>query len=284
MKQSQAHNEVSIIKMNGEKAKFDQSKLRTSLERSGANNLVVQKVIDEVKALLYEGMTTKEIYKTAFKLLRKSSRPTAAKYKLKNAILELGPTGFPFEKFVGKILEYENFKTKVGVIVKGHCVNHEVDVVAKKENKHFMVECKFHSEQGRKCNVKIPLYIQSRFIDVEKQWSKKDGHETKFHQGWIYTNTRFTSDAIRYGTCAGLMLVGWDYPKVDSLKERIDLSGLYPITSLTTLTKDEKQKLLSKENVLCMELCNQPELLKSIGVSQRRQKNILSEAHQLCGI
>ncbi|PHR48161.1 MAG: ATPase [Fluviicola sp.] len=270
--------------MNGEKAKFDQSKLRTSLERSGANNLVVQKVIDEVKALLYEGMTTKEIYKTAFKLLRKSSRPTAAKYKLKNAILELGPTGFPFEKFVGKILEYENFKTKVGVIVKGHCVNHEVDVVAKKENKHFMVECKFHSEQGRKCNVKIPLYIQSRFIDVEKQWSKKDGHETKFHQGWIYTNTRFTSDAIRYGTCAGLMLVGWDYPKVDSLKERIDLSGLHPITSLTTLTKDEKQKLLSKENVLCMELCNQPELLKSIGVSQRRQKNILSEAHQLCGI
>ena len=284
MKQSQAHNEVSIIKMNGEKAKFDQSKLRTSLERSGANNLVVQKVIDEVKALLYEGMTTKEIYKTAFKLLRKSSRPTAAKYKLKNAILELGPTGFPFEKFIGKILEYENFETKVGVIVKGHCVNHEVDVVAQKENEHFMIECKFHSEQGRKCNVKIPLYIQSRYIDVKKQWSKKDGHETKFHQGWIYTNTRFSSDAIKFGKCVGLRLVGWDYPKKNSLKERIDISGLHPITCLTTLTKDEKQKLLLKEKVLCMELCNHPDLLKLIGISERRQNNILKEAHQLCGI
>jgi len=284
MSHSQAHREITIIKMNGEETKFDQSKLRTSLKRSGANNVVIQQVIDEIELSLHDGMSTKEIYKTAFRLLRKSSPPTAGRYKLKNAILELGPTGFPFEKFIGKILKYEKFETKVGVIIKGHCVNHEVDVVAQKDNKHFMVECKFHSELGRKCNVKVPLYIQSRYLDIEKQWSKKDGHETKFHQGWIYTNTRFSSDAVEFGMCVGLMLVGWDYPKKDSLKERIDNSGLHPITCLTTLTKDEKQKLLSKEKVLCMELCNHPELLKLIGISERRQKNILKEAHQLCGI
>lgn len=278
------HKGIAIVKMTSETAEFDPSKLRHSLERSGASDAVIQQVIDEVEASLYDGMSTKEIYKTAFALLRKSSRSTAARYKLKKAILELGPTGYPFEKFVGEILSYQGFSTKVGMIVKGHCVNHEVDVIAEKDEKHFMVECKFHSHQGRHCDVKIPLYIQSRFIDVEKQWRKKDGHDTIFHQVWIFTNTRFTTDAIQYGNCAGLMLVGWDYPKKGSLKERIDVSGLHPITCLTTLSKNEKQKLLSKEKVLCMELCNRPELLKSIGISEQRHKKILNEAHELCNI
>lgn len=278
------HKEISITKMTGEKAAFDPSKLRRSLERSGASDVVISQIITEVEAMLYDGITTKEIYITAFSLLRKSSRPTAARYKLKKAILELGPTGYPFEKFVGEILAHQGFNTKVGVIVKGHCVNHEVDVVAEKGNQHFMVECKFHSDQGRHCDVKIPLYIQSRFKDVEKQWRKKDGHNTKFHQGWIFTNTRFTTDAVKYGNCAGLMLIGWDYPKKGSLKERIDVSGLHPVTCLTTLTKQEKKKLLSKEKVLCMELCDHPELLNAIGISKQRHKKILDEAHELCNM
>lgn len=277
------NKEISIVKMTGEKAMFDSSKLKHSLERSGASDVVIQKVVGEVVGLLYDGITTREIYQNAFGLLKKTSPPsTAARYKLKNAIMELGPTGFPFEKFVGAILKYEGFQTKVGVIVKGHCVNHEVDVVAEKDNNHFMIECKFHSDAGRFCNVKVPLYIQSRFKDVEAQWEKQPGHDTKFHQGWVVTNTRFSSDAIQYGNCMGLMLLSWDYPQKMSLKERIDRSGLHPVTCLTTLTKQEKQQLLDKEIVLCMDLCDQPKFLNSIGISEKRQKHILHEAHELC--
>lgn len=275
---------ISIIKMSGEKAFFDPSKLRLSLERSGANDVVINRIIEAIQMSLYDGISTKEIYKTAFAMLRKSSRPTAARYKLKKAIYELGPSGFPFEKFVAAILKFEGFQTETNIIVKGQCVNHEVDVVAKKEEKHFMVECKFHSDQGRFCNVKVPLYIHSRFKDIESNWKKHPGHDTKFHQGWIFTNTRFTTDAVAYGNCSGLILIGWDHPKKGSLKERIDISGLHPITCLTTLTNQEKKKLLEKEIVMCMDLCNHPELLKSVGISDQRRKNILDEAHVLCGI
>tara|TARA_R110002072_G_scaffold166080_1_gene319298 strand:+ start:5558 stop:6376 length:819 start_codon:yes stop_codon:yes gene_type:complete len=269
--------------MSGEKAEFDKSKLKHSLERSGASDLVIQKVINEVTLSLYDGITTKEIYKKAFDLLRKTSQPsTAARYKLKKAIMELGPTGFPFEKFVGKILSYEGFKTQVGVIVKGHCVNHEIDVIAQKNNQHFMIECKFHSDAGRYCNVKIPLYIQSRFKDVEAQWAKQSGHDNKFHQGWVVTNTRFSGDAIQYGRCVDLYLLSWDHPIKDSLKERIDRSGLHPITCLTTLTKNEKQQLLDKGIVLCTDLISHPKLINSLEISKRRQKNILHETHELC--
>jgi hypothetical protein len=196
--------------------------------------------------------------------------------------MELGPTGFPFEKFVGKILDYEGFKTQVGVIVQGHCVQHEVDVVAHKDNKHYMIECKYHSSQGRFCNVKIPLYINSRFLDVEKQWEKQKGHKTKFHQGWVYTNTRFTTDAVQYGNCAGLGLVSWDYPKGKSLKDRIDKSGLHPLTSLTTLTRAEKSKLLGRDIVLCKELYENQFLLEIVGINKSRHKKILEDSQSLC--
>jgi Holliday junction resolvase-like predicted endonuclease len=227
-------------------------------------------------------MTTKEIYQMAFKMLKGKSRVSASRYKLKKAIMELGPTGFPFEKFAGAVLKNEGFITRVGVIVQGKCVQHEVDVVAEKDDKHYMVECKYHSAQGRFCSVKIPLYIQSRFLDIESHWEKQKGHETKFHLGWVFTNTRFTSDAIQYAKCAGLMLLSWDYPKDNSLKKRIDRSGLHPLTSLTTLTKKEKSKLLEKGIVLCKEVSDHKELLEEIGIPKSRHKKILADCLELC--
>jgi len=224
----------------------------------------------------------KKIYKKAFTLLRKKSRATAARYKLRNGIMELGPTGYPFEQYIGEIINHLGFDTAVGVIVEGNCVNHEVDVLADNEKERIMVECKFHSRKSRHCDVKIPLYIQSRFKDIEQKWLNQEAYKNKKHQGWIVTNTRFTSDAMTYGACVGLKLISWNYPAGGSLKDLIDNSGLYPVTCLTTLTKKNKQKLLSKGKVLCKELCASPELLESIGIKKRQHKKILKEAHELC--
>ena len=275
-------DKINIIKANGDKVPFEIEKVIISLERAGTDKLLVEEIVQDIVKEVYDGMTTKKIYQMAFRMLKGKARVNASRYKLKKALMELGPSGYPFEKLVGKLLAHEGFDTKVGVIVQGNCVQHEVDVIAQKDNKHYMIECKYHSDQGRYCNVKIPLYIQSRFLDVEKQWEKQQGHETKFHQGGVYTNTRFTTDAIQYGTCVGLLLTSWDYPKGGGLKERIDKSGLHPLTSLTTLTKTEKYKLLDKGIVLCKEINKSPSLLEQIGISKRRQKDILEDSEKLC--
>ena len=242
---------VLIKKYSGELQTFNINKLINSLRRSQAKEDIVQDIAYKVQEQLEEGMTTKEIYQMAFKMLKGKSRVSASKYKLKKALMELGPSGFPFEKLVGKLFEHEGYKTQVGVIVQGNCVQHEIDVIGQKDNHHYMIECKYHSDQGRTCNVKIPLYIQSRFLDVKAKWEHQKGHESKLHKGGVYTNTRFTSDAIQYGKCVGLLLTSWDYPKGNGLKEQIDKSGSHPLTALTTLTKAEKTKLLEKGIVLC---------------------------------
>ncbi|MBK9271650.1 MAG: restriction endonuclease [Saprospiraceae bacterium] len=273
---------INITKASGLKAPFNKGKLKQSLLRSGANNEQADEITNEVIEMLVEGMSTRKIYKTAFRLLRNYSRPAAARYKLKQAIMELGPSGFPFEQFVGELLKHRGYKTQVGVIVKGHCVNHEIDVIAEKDEHHFMIECKFHNRQGYSSDVKIPLYIQSRFLDVERQWKQLDGHSEKFHQGWVVTNTRFSEDAAQYGRCMNMNLVSWDYPKHNGLKDWIDGSGLHPVTCLTSLTQREKQQLLDKKIVLCKSMHHNHALLQSIGVKPPRLQKVMDECAALC--
>ncbi len=273
---------TNITKASGELVPFSPRKLEYSLKRAGASDAIIQAIVRKVRGKLFEGITTKEIYHVAFELLKNKATVTAAKYKLKQAIMELGPSGFPFERYFAEILKYQGFTTKVGEIVNGHCVKHEIDVIAEKDKKHFMIECKFHHQAGYACDVKIPLYIQSRFKDVENSWIKLPGHIHKFHQGWVVTNTKFTTDAIQYGNCMGLHLVGWDYPKRGSLREQIDQAGLYPVTCLTSLTLDEKSKLLALNVVLCKEVGANPTLLTKIGVTSERIENIVKESEEVC--
>ncbi len=132
------------------------------------------------------------------------------------------------------------------------------------------------------CDVKVPLYVQARFKDVEQQWKLIPGHRTKFHQGWVATNTRFTSDALQYGRCAGLFMLSWDHPNEHSLKDRIDRSGLYPITCLSTLANADKQRLLEDGIVLCREICADPSVLERAGVRPDRIHAVLKEGTGLC--
>jgi hypothetical protein len=273
-----------IVKASGEKVKFSVDKLRKSLNRTGAEKSVVDQIINRVRDELYQGISTKEIYNRAFSLLKKKQSFLASKYKLKKAIYELGPTGFPFERFVGAILKYSGYNTEVGKVLQGECVKHEIDVIAHKANNTTIVECKFHGEQGLKCNVKVPLYIHSRYKDVQAHWNISPKNGTVLTKGWVVTNTRFTQDALQYGKCIGLYLLSWDYPKNDGLKDRIDRLGLYPITVSTLLSGREKQFLLSRDVVLCRELLHDKFYLDHLGVSDIRKKKILNEISQLCGI
>jgi len=273
---------MKIIKTSGEKVDFSTTKVTNSLRRAGADEDIIQYILHKLKEEIYEGISTKQIYNRAFQLLKQKNRFTASRYKLKKAIYELGPTGFPFEKFVAAILKNDGYKVQVSEILQGTCVSHEVDVMAEKDGEMMLLECKFHSQEGRNCDVKIPLYIHSRYKDIVSFNNTRLKGKLPLKQGWVVTNTRFTDDALTYGKCAGLYLLSWDHPKGNALKDRIDHSGLYPITVSTLLTAREKQFLLSRDVVLCLELINDAFYLDHLGISETRKNNIIKEMKILC--
>jgi len=274
--------EIEIRKSSGKTAPFSMDKLSDSLKRSGADDITINEVLGKVEDELYTGITTKEIYNRAYAILKKKKPVFASKYKLKKAIYELGPSGFPFEKFISTLLNYSGYITEVGKVVYGKCVKHEIDVLAKKNGKVIVIECKFHGEEGRNCNVKVPLYIHSRYSDVRNATYGTKADFKRPDEGWVVTNTRFTEDAIAYGKCADLYLLSWDYPQDNGLRNRIDRLGLYPITVSTLMSKREKEFLLSRDIVLCRQLYKDKFYLDHIGVSESRKLKILNEVASLC--
>lgn len=273
---------MKVVKHSGDIVEFNADKLKTSLLKSGANPFVVENILKEIYKEIYEGITTKQIYKLAYSLLKNEGNAHAARYNLRESIRLLGPAGFFFEKYVARLFTSEHYETKTNNILQGKCVSHEIDILIKKKEEIAMVECKFHTGREATTDVKVPMYILSRFNDLKNKqfsiFSKKD----TITSCWIITNNRFTLDAITFGNCSGLNLLSWDYPKNNNLKTKNDKNQLYPITCLTTLSIAEKDRLLILDIILVKELINNSACLEKIGLSHNRIKNVLKEVHDLC--
>ncbi|MBZ0327983.1 MAG: restriction endonuclease [Altibacter sp.] len=275
-------NEIFVVKNTEEAEPFSVQKLKQSLQSSGATNNEVDTIITQIQPSIYDGISSNEIYKKAFSILKKYNRISASRYSLKRAIFDLGPTGFPFERLVSALLKQHDYTTRVGIVLKGKCVTHEIDVLAEKDGNTYAIECKFHSDPKGVSNVRVPLYINSRFLDIQEQWNKDPKKASHLKQGWLITNTRFSQDAIDYAKCVGLHLLSWDYPKNSGIKQNVDKFGLYPITTLTTLSKSEKTQLIDNDVILVKELFEVSSILDKIGVSSQRIERILEEVKNLC--
>lgn len=266
--------EPQLVKTTGLLEQFREQKLRSSLQRSGASKDQIERIVAAVRERLYSGMATTEVFRIAWRLLRQERRDTAARYSLKRAIQQLGPDGFPFEKFVAELLRHDGWRTRTGVVLTGRFVRHEVDVDAVRDQQRLLGECKFKTQSDAKVDVKVALYVQARAEDLAV---------VGFDQFLLITNGRFSADALAYGKGVGLGLLSWDHPKGDSLRERIDRAGLHPITVLSSLRRLEQQTLLRRGVVLCAQLRQRPKLVDDLHLSPGRAAQLWREVEGLCG-
>ena len=274
---------MKVTKYSGELVHYDEQKLINSLRKSGADQAVAETIVKEIESEMYEGISSKKIYKRAYQLLKNISNVHAARYNLRTALLGLGPAGFFFEKFIAKVMQEQGFKTKVSVTLNGKCISHEIDILLLKNDVLSMIECKFHSGQDAKSDVKVPMYILSRFNDLKTKSHSFFDSKSPLTSCWIVTNNRFTTDAITFANCSGLQLLSWNYPENNCLKSKTDQNKLYPITCLTTLSLAEKEHLLQEELLLVKDILVQSSVLNTIGLSPNRIQNVLKEARELCG-
>ncbi|MDP2908300.1 MAG: restriction endonuclease [Nanoarchaeota archaeon] len=223
-----------VIKESGDEEKLDLKKLKISILQAGASVGLANKTVAEVKNRAYHGMTTREILHLVLGLL-KEEPGVSQRYNLKRAIMMLGPTGFPFEKFVARLLREYGYETIVDTIVRGKCVKQEIDIWAKKNNSDYMVECKYHNMPGKKSDLKVVMYTYARFLDVK---------HLGFEQPWLVTNTKCTSEVKKYAKCMGIRVISWRYPHDECMEKMLMQKNLYPITTLESLTMDIKQRLV----------------------------------------
>jgi Restriction endonuclease len=274
------NNHITVIKASGQKQFFDSDKFLGSLVSAGADPKTAEGIVDHITEEIKDGMSTDQIFKHAFFLLRKSQKHVAARYSLRRAIMDLGPSGFPFESYVSEILKQKGYSVLTDQHVLGGCVEHEIDVVAWNENKLIMAEAKFHNELGLKSDLKVALYVKARMDDL-KGVKYHYGKDRLVDEGWLITNTKFTETAIHYGECQGLIMIGWNYPSKGNLQDMIEDGDLHPLTCLSTLSGSQKNSLLSRGIVLCKNLKEDESLLRSIGLNKEKSEKVLDEIANL---
>lgn len=268
-------SEILITKANGETEPFDETKIRHSLLRSGIRKKLADATIHKLKPFLYSGISTAEIYRRIFNLLSHATQPgLGGRYSLKHALMLLGPSGYPFEGYISRVLIKHGYQTQINQIIPGRCVSHEIDILARNDRFNYLIECKYHNQPGNRTDLKVALYTQARFADIQNNPTLK----IAFQQAWLITNTKFTSEAIAYGNCVGERLIGWDYPANASLRDLVEKAGLYPITCLSSLSQNQRQILLTQDLVLCSDLLSQPSALEQFKLAKLKQQTVLSEA------
>ena len=266
---------ITIIKASGEKELFSEQKLIRSIKRAGVPPKLQQQAVSHIHEKLQDNISTREIYRHITEFLGKSDIPFAkSRYSLKEAIMLLGPTGYPFEDYFAEVLEHRGFEVKTRQVMRGRCVSHEIDIIASKNGRSAMVEAKFHNGSGTRTNVHVPMYTKSRFDDVKQRY--------QFDEAWIVTNTKATIDAIAFAECTGMKIFSWSYPEGGSLRDVIEEFRLFPVTSLVSLTQPQKNKLLSDHVALCKSICEDHSLLDPLQLTKDQRHHVISEVEFLC--
>ncbi|MDD5073875.1 MAG: hypothetical protein PHU92_01695, partial [Candidatus Shapirobacteria bacterium] len=120
--------------------------------------------------------------------------------------------------------------------------------------------------------------VWGRFYDLkETSLTVFDGPDY-FTQGLLATNSRITSEAIKYCQCVGLAVLSWDYPQGRALPDLINKSRKHPLTCLPGLSAPDKQILLKEGLVFCQDLLADSGWHRLIG---RKSKKILVQAKEM---
>ena len=217
---------VTVIKFDGRKEDFSRDKIIRTCIRVGASRERALQIAEKIEAAAYDGMSTREIYDKVKKELSASQRSSALVYGLRESVSAMDPV--MFERFVKKLLEAHGYQCDYNRIISGLCVDHQVDVIARKDVE-YLVECKRHNNPHRFCGLGVCLQVNARLEDIKDGYARKMNTEN-FARAWIITNTKFSEHAKRYSAAKNIKLTGWKYPDGESFEQMVDSKKLYPVT------------------------------------------------------
>ena len=273
---------IEVTKQDGSIEDFDREMFRKSLIRARVPVILIEDIYLKIEKKFSGNVSTTKIYNFVSKTLKKQHKHSLPRYTTKRSLLTLGPSGFPFEMFLAKVFEAKGYTTSVGVHLKGKCVNHEVDIVARNEHQLLLAEVKFHNKTSFKTDTKVALYIKARWDDLADTKFVNEGGPEKMTRGMIITNTKFTNNAKKYGHCSGIDMISFDYPKNGNLYDMIDETGLHPVTCLANLTKTQKEEIMNNGIVTCNDLMDDELVMNTLRLSGAKRKKLLDEIQSVC--
>jgi len=274
-------SKLYVINNAKQKEPFSWKKVYVSARRVGAPKPLARDIATLVEDKAYPGISTKEIFRTIKQVLRKELPFAGIRFNLKAGIRKLGPSGFPFEKYAGEIFKQQGYFLTYNQFLKGRCIEHETDFVAKKKNKLLLAECKYHHLPGNRVDARVVEYTYAAFLDIKDgNFLRKEEKQGVTPQPLIVTNTKFTSQAIKYARCVKVNLLGWRYPKDKGLEYWVESQKMYPITILPSFKRSLVDTFTRERIMLAKDLLSLDpfKFARKVGLPQKDIVALVREA------
>lgn len=256
---------IYIKNIQGEKELFSLGKVFRSAKRVGASDQEAKKIAAAIEQEVYSGMKTTEIFTKVREMLEKKDQKSVMRFNLREAMRKLGPTGYSFEKYAGEIFKSLGYKVKLNLFIPGKCVTYEIDFLAEKDNFVYIGECKYHKLPEGKVDLQVALANCARFHDIIAT-GNFEGKEVK---SILVTNTKLTTEAIKFSECKHIDLLGWRYPAEQGLEYLIESRNLYPLTILPSFCGSLSESLAGQKTILAKNILE----IRDAGLTEEQEKH-----------
>ena len=272
---------VSVTKFDGTRQPFDKNKIVRTCLRMGATRTVAESIAEEIETRIYDSIETKKILQMIFKRLRKHKPVIRHQIDLRKALSLLNPAP-DFERFIQLLLSEHNYEVTPNQVVKGRCVEHEVDAVARKNGKTCIVEVKHHHKYHTPTSLDVSRISRAVFEDVTEAY-ELGLNNLKIDYALIVCNTKLSEHAKRYADCRGISHIGWSSPPNHDLQTMIEEKKLYPITFLKGLNAKTRNKLVHNGVILLKQLTEKTpkELRRQTGISKEKLGSIVDKTRTI---
>jgi hypothetical protein len=272
---------VFVTKFDGTMQQFSKEKIVRTCMRMGATRAVAEFVADEIEARIYDGIPTRKILQMIFSRLRKLKPVIRYQIDLRKALSLLNPAP-DFEMFIQLLLREHGYDVTPNQIIRGRCVEHEVDAVARKNGKICVVEVKHHYKYHTPTSLDVSRISRAIFEDVTEGY-ELGLNNLKIDFALIVCNTKLSDHAKRYADCRKIEHIGWSSPKNRDLQTMIEEKKLYPITFLKALSADARKRLTSNGIILLKQLTeqNMVVLRRQTGISKEKAASLIDDAHSI---
>ena len=272
---------VYVTKADGTKQPFDKRKIVRTCLRMGATKPVAEAIAEEIERKIYADIETKKILRMIFRRLRKHEPAVKHHTNLRRA-LSLLRSAPDFERFIQLLLSEHGYEVTPNQIIKGRCVEHEVDAIARIKGETFIVEVKHHFKYHTPTGLDVSRISRAVLEDLTEGF-KLGMNKVKIDGAMIVCNTKLSEHAKRYAECRGIRHIGWSSPPNHDLQKMIEEKKFYPITYLRRLDTVTKKKLASNGIILLKQLIekNPQELRRQTGVPKQRLELLIKKSRAI---
>jgi hypothetical protein len=243
----------------------------------GATKQDAEEIAGKIESRVYDGMPTAKVLQMIFQFIHKYKPQASRLYDLRRG-LSLMNSKPEFEKFVQILLANIGFEVVPNRILKGKCIEHEVDAIARKDGVTYFVEAKHHYNYHAFTGLDESRIARAVLEDVSEGFNL-GLTDLKIDEAMIVTNTKYSEQAMQYGICRNILQIGWSTPADLGLRDIILEKSLYPLSCIRGLKTDARLQLVDSGIILINQLVAEEteEIARRTRLPQEFIRNIKSK-------